>query len=91
MQPDPIHYGTEAKDILEVQIERMNAEILDVDKMDVRTILGSMQAIGKASNATADIARQRHNFDLSFRKKCPIIVVEIFSCFSETDLFRRCL
>lgn len=55
----PIQYGTEAGHFLDLEIERMNGEILGVDDIDVTTQSGARTALTQTRKATAIINEQR--------------------------------
>ncbi len=55
----PIQYGADEGDMMELEVERMNAFLIGISDINVTTVKGCNQALGKTKNALEAINRQR--------------------------------
>lgn len=55
----PIQYGAESGEALDLEVERMNTDILGITDLDVSTVLGCNDAIDRTKDALETINRQR--------------------------------
>ncbi len=55
----PIQYGADKGEMMELEVERMNAFLIGISDINVTTVKGCNQALGKTKNALEAINRQR--------------------------------